>query len=157
MWKQQSRAEVFQEPKDSVSVDSKRCKTVYSILVLGLTVFLFGFMTKDNPLIGEWECSVEATMEHMDTANLSDMEKQFYYTYFDSISLEVTQDKMTSETMTQKDSEIYEMVERKEDAVVVYYPEEDEQDEFELIGDNQIKWTMESDEGDLMHVVLERQ
>ncbi len=156
MWKQQFKPEVFQEPRDSGSVDSRRCTTV-CILVLGLTVFLFGFMAKDNPLIGEWECSAELTMEHMDTAHLSDMEKQFYYRYFDSISLEVTQDKMTSEIMGQKDSEIYELVEKKEGAVLVYYPEEDEQDEFELLGDNQIRWTMESDEGDLMHVVFEKQ
>ncbi len=146
-----------QKLRDGRDVDSKIGKTICSILILGMTFFMLGFSGEDNPLIGEWECTPEETMELMDTAHLSDMEKQFYHRYFESIALEVTQDKMVSEIMGQKDSEHYEMVEKKDDAVIVYYPEEDEQDEFELVGEDKLRWSLEDEEGDLMQVVFERQ
>ncbi len=146
-----------QELKESKEGSGKTGITICSILILGMTLFMFGFGGENNPLVGEWECDTQETMELMDTAHLSDMEKQFYRGYFDSIILEITQEQMVTEIMGQKDSEHYEMVEKKGDEVVVYYPEEDEQDEFELLGEDKMRWSLEVEDGEVIQVVFVRQ
>jgi len=117
---------------------------IYTIFLLLMAVFLaFGFSSGENPLIGKWKCDAEKTMKNMETSHLSDMEKQFYLTYFKNISLKVTENTMELQMGGNLDKSSYEIVEKNSNGIKVYYPEDDKNDFFEMLDNDRFKKTLE--------------
>ena len=134
----------------------RNAKILYVVLMLVISVFLLGSSSHANPLLGKWTCNTQETMKNMDSTNLSDMEKQMYAQYLDSIELSVTKDKMILKKMNGKEVSKYEILEADDQEVVVRYTEEDERDNFNLLQKDKMSWTLNTDQGDV-RCILERQ
>jgi len=127
--------------KRSLLAQNNKPMAAYTFLLLSVLVFSFGFSSAENPLIGKWKCQSDKTMEEMNTSNMSEMEKQFYARYFKNIHLEVTENEMISEQGGSTDRTKYEVKNKKNNKIEVYYPEEDENDTFTFLDKDTFKWS----------------
>lgn len=126
------------------------------LCLLATGIFLFGFSNQDNPLIGKWECNTQETMESMDTSQMSDMERQMYIKYLESIELKVTKEMMTITNFQNKDTSKYELLDVSDEEVVVLFTEDEEKDSFDLLGEDKVSWTLDLRQGEV-RCILERQ
>ncbi|MFO8032493.1 MAG: hypothetical protein R6U22_08115 [Desulfohalobiaceae bacterium] len=124
-------------------------KAAHIVLFFAAIFILSGFSADKDALIGKWECDVDKTMENMDTSQISDMEEQYYYNYFQEVSLEVTENEMIAEQKGIKDTTAYEVVEKDNNKIIVNYPEEDEDDSFILLDENSMKWSLDTKNGEI--------
>lgn len=114
---------------------------LYVFILLLLLFFTFGFSSAENEIIGNWKCDADKTMKEMDTSDMSKMEKQFYARYFNNIHLKVTEDEMISEQGEVTDRTEYEIKNKSNNKIEVYYPEEDEKDTFTFLDKETFKWS----------------
>ncbi len=118
--------------------------------------FILGFVSQKNALVGEWKCNADKTIENLDTGQLSEMEKQYYYNYFQNVSLEISEKEMVSTQAGRTDSTTYEIVDRQNNEIIVYYPEEDRNDSFKLLERDRMKWSLDTERG-IVDVYFEKE
>ncbi len=135
---------------------SLKKEIIYPVLILVMIFFMLGFVSQKNALVGEWECNADKTIENLDTGQLSEMEKQYYYNYFQNVSLEISEKEMVSRQAGRTDSTTYEIVDRQNNEIIVYYPEEDRKDSFKLLERDRMKWSLDTERG-IVDVYFEKE